>query len=151
MSDVEGKPSDILSDGLVNDILRPVQLPEQYKENIRRFERRHFIGKLFSQRSQLLVLVPNEAPLEMLKFSLYFSGSCIPVNLKLLLLPLPTLTQTVQSQNTTQKSISIAFCVSSIRHDSSLSKYRKQKQSPPWTCAVFSISRGVTASVYGTC
>ena len=36
------------------------------------------------------------------------------------------------AQNTTQKSISIAFCVSSIRHDSSLSKYRKQKQSPPW-------------------
>jgi hypothetical protein len=39
---------------------------------------------------------------------------------------------TVPAQNTTQKSISIAFCVSSIRHDSSLSKYRKQKQSPPW-------------------
>jgi hypothetical protein len=37
----------------------------------------------------------------------------------------------IWSQNTTQKSISIAFCVSSIRHDSSLSKYRKQKQSPP--------------------
>jgi hypothetical protein len=36
-----------------------------------------------------------------------------------------------QSQNTTQKSISIVFSVSSIRHDSSLSKYRKQKQSPP--------------------
>ena len=34
-------------------------------------------------------------------------------------------------QNTTQKSISIAFCVSAIRHDSSLSKYRKQKQPPP--------------------
>jgi hypothetical protein len=48
---------------------------------------------------------------------------------------------TTKSQNTTQKSISIAFCVSSIRHDSSLSKYRKQKQSPPWMCAVFSISR----------
>jgi hypothetical protein len=46
------------------------------------------------------------------------------------------------AQNTTQKSISIAFCVSSIRHDSSLSKYRKQKQPPPWTCAIFSISRG---------
>ena len=59
--------------------------------------------------------------------------------------------RTSQSQNTTQKSISIAFCVSSIRHDSSLSKYRKQKQSPPWTYAIFSISRGVTASVYGTC
>ena len=25
---------------------------------------------------------------------------------------------------------------------SSLSKYRKQKQSPPWTCTIFSISRG---------
>jgi hypothetical protein len=34
------------------------------------------------------------------------------------------------------------FCVSAIRHDSSLSKYRKQKQSPPWTCAILSISRG---------
>ena len=34
-------------------------------------------------------------------------------------------------QNTTQKSISIVFSVISIRHDSSLSKYRKQKQSPP--------------------
>ena len=49
---------------------------------------------------------------------------------------------TLSPQNTTQKSISIAFCVSSIRHDSSLSKYRKQKQSPPWTCAILSISRG---------
>jgi hypothetical protein len=47
-----------------------------------------------------------------------------------------------RTQNTTQKSISIVFCVSVIRHDSSLSKYRKQKQSPPWTCAIFSISRG---------
>jgi hypothetical protein len=45
-------------------------------------------------------------------------------------------------QNTTQKSISFVFCVSAIRHDSSLSKYRKQKQSPPWTCAILSISRG---------
>jgi hypothetical protein len=36
-----------------------------------------------------------------------------------------------RTQNTTQKSISFVFCVSSIRHDSSLSKYRKQKQSPP--------------------
>ena len=35
------------------------------------------------------------------------------------------------AQNTTQKSISIVFCVSVIRHDSSLSKYCKQKQSPP--------------------
>jgi hypothetical protein len=48
----------------------------------------------------------------------------------------------IRPQNTTQKSIFIVFCVSSIRHDSSLSKYRKQKQSPSWTCAVFSISRG---------
>jgi hypothetical protein len=30
-----------------------------------------------------------------------------------------------------RKSISIVFSVSAIRHDSSLSKYRKQKQSPP--------------------
>ena len=36
-----------------------------------------------------------------------------------------------EAQNTTQKSISIVFSVSAIRHDSSLSKYRKQKQSPP--------------------
>jgi hypothetical protein len=35
------------------------------------------------------------------------------------------------AQNTTQKSISIVFSVSAICHDSSLSKYRKQKQSPP--------------------
>ena len=35
------------------------------------------------------------------------------------------------AQNTIQKSISIVFCVSGIRHDPSLSKYRKQKQSPP--------------------
>ena len=34
------------------------------------------------------------------------------------------------------------FLRSVIRHDSSLSKYRKQKQSPPWTFAIFSISRG---------
>jgi hypothetical protein len=34
-------------------------------------------------------------------------------------------------QNTMQKSISIVFCVSAICHDSSLSKFRKQKQSPP--------------------
>jgi hypothetical protein len=45
-------------------------------------------------------------------------------------------------QNTTQKSISFVFCLSAIRHDSSLSKYRKHKQSPPWTCAILSISRG---------
>jgi hypothetical protein len=32
-----------------------------------------------------------------------------------------------ESQNTTQKAISIVFCVSSIRHDSSLSKDPKQK------------------------
>ena len=38
---------------------------------------------------------------------------------------------TTTPQNTTQKSISIVFSVSAIRHDSSLSKYRKQKQSPP--------------------
>jgi hypothetical protein len=36
-----------------------------------------------------------------------------------------------QAQNTTENSISIVFCVSYIRHDLSLSKYRKQKQSPP--------------------
>ena len=34
-------------------------------------------------------------------------------------------------KNTIQKSISIVFCVSAIHHDSSLSKYRKQKRSPP--------------------
>jgi hypothetical protein len=57
---------------------------------------------------------------------------------------------TPQPQNTTQKSIPIAFCVSSIRHDSSLSKYRKQKQTPPG-CAPFLVFPGGTASVYGTC
>jgi hypothetical protein len=57
----------------------------------------------------------------------------------------------VLAQNTIQKSISIVFCVSAIRHDSSLSKYRKQKESPPGMCAIVNISRGVTASVYGTC
>jgi hypothetical protein len=31
------------------------------------------------------------------------------------------------AQNTTQKAISIVFCVSAIRHDSSLSKFPKQK------------------------
>ena len=36
----------------------------------------------------------------------------------------------------------LCFSVSAIRHDSSLSKYRKQKQSPPWTCAILSISSG---------
>jgi hypothetical protein len=44
-------------------------------------------------------------------------------------------------QNTTQKSISIGFCMSTIHHDSSLSKYCKQKLSPVWTCAILSISR----------
>ena len=53
-------------------------------------------------------------------------------------------------QNTTQKSISIVFSVSAIRHDSSLSKYRKQKQSP---LEIFKMAhvQGVTTSVYGTC
>ena len=37
---------------------------------------------------------------------------------------------TIIAQNTIQMSISFVFCVSAIRHDSSLSKYRKQKQSP---------------------
>jgi hypothetical protein len=53
-------------------------------------------------------------------------------------------------QNTIQKSISIGFCVSAIRHDSSLSKYRKQKH-PPWKYSKWHMSRGVTAAVYGTC
>jgi hypothetical protein len=51
----------------------------------------------------------------------------------------------------TVKSISIVFCISAIRHDSSLSKYRKQKQSPPRNIQKWHTSRGVTASVYGTC
>jgi hypothetical protein len=34
------------------------------------------------------------------------------------------------AQNTTQKSISIVFLRKRYSHDSSLSKYRKQKQSP---------------------
>ena len=36
----------------------------------------------------------------------------------------------IMAQNTIQKSISIGFCVSAIRHDWWLSKYRKQKQPP---------------------
>jgi hypothetical protein len=48
----------------------------------------------------------------------------------------------IRAQNTTQKSISIVFCVSTIHHDLSPSKYREQKQSPPWMCAILSISRG---------
>jgi hypothetical protein len=48
----------------------------------------------------------------------------------------------LESQNVINKSISIAFCVSAIHHDSSLSKYRKQKQSLPWTCAILNIFRG---------
>ena len=51
----------------------------------------------------------------------------------------------------TEVHIHVFFCVSAIRNDSSLSKYHKQKQSPPWTCSILNISRGVTASVYGTC
>jgi hypothetical protein len=56
----------------------------------------------------------------------------------------------VEPQTTTQKSISIVFSVSSIRHDSSLSKYRKQKQHPLKILKLVHI-QGVTASVYGTC
>jgi hypothetical protein len=56
-----------------------------------------------------------------------------------------------RAQNTTQKSISTAFCVSSIRHDSSLSKYRKQKQSPLEILKMAHVQGGGTASVYGTC
>jgi uncharacterized protein involved in cysteine biosynthesis len=59
-----------------------MQLPEKYKENFN---------------------IPSDGPssggplLEMLKFSLYFLGSCIPTNKSLLiLLALPTLAQTVQ-------------------------------------------------------
>jgi hypothetical protein len=51
----------------------------------------------------------------------------------------------------TEVHIHVFFCVRAIRNDSSLSKYHKQKQSPPWTCSILNISRGVTASVYGTC
>jgi hypothetical protein len=51
---------------------------------------------------------------------------------------------------TTQKSISIVFCVSVIRHDSSLSKYRKQKQSPLEILKMAHV-QGVMASIYDTC
>jgi hypothetical protein len=56
------------------------------------------------------------------------------------------------TQNTTQKSISIVFSVSSIRHDSSLSKYRKQKQSPSGNTKNGARPGGWSpAFVYGTC
>jgi hypothetical protein len=42
-----------------------------------------------------------------------------------------TMDSITTAQNTIQKSIFIVFCVTAIRHDSSLNKYRKQKQSPP--------------------
>ena len=58
--------------------------------------------------------------------------------------------QKARAQNTTQKSISIVFCVSVIRHDSSLGKYRKQKQSPLEIVKMAHVRR-VTASDYGTC
>jgi hypothetical protein len=46
---------------------------------------------------------PDERPsLETSKYSLFFSGSCIPTNKSLLLLALPTLTQTVQNQVLTE-------------------------------------------------
>jgi hypothetical protein len=57
---------------------------------------------------------------------------------------------TLRAQNTTQKSISIAFCVSYIRHDLSLSKYRKQKQSPPGNTKN-GARPGGDSSVDGTC
>jgi hypothetical protein len=54
------------------------------------------------------------------------------------------------AQNTTRKSISIVFCVNVIRHDSSVSKYRKQKQSTPLNVRHFEYFQGEIASVYGT-
>ena len=49
-----------------------MQLLEKYKENFDAVERRSFVGKF----------VEEEGPsLEMSKFSLYFLGSCIPINL----------------------------------------------------------------------
>ena len=62
-------------------------LPEKYKDN-------------FDVSSEALRPTPDEGPsLETSKFSLYFSGSCIPTNESLfILLPLPTLTQTVQDR-----------------------------------------------------
>jgi hypothetical protein len=47
------------------------------------------------------------------------------------------------SQNTIQKSVSIVFCVSAIRHDLSLSKYRKEAVTPPDVC-YFEYFQGVT-------
>jgi hypothetical protein len=62
----------------------------------------------------LWTVIASRHPLAITELSLMHASSTLP-------------------QNTTQKSISIVFSVSAIRHDSSLSKYRKQKQSPPGT------------------
>jgi hypothetical protein len=50
------------------------------------------------------------------------------------------------SHNTIQKSLSIVFCGSAIPYDSSLNKYRKQKQSLPGNT-----QNGARLTVYGTC
>jgi hypothetical protein len=61
-------------------------------------------------------------------------------------------TQRPWAQNTIQKSISIVFWVSAIRHDLSLIKYPKQKQSPPGSVPFWIFPGGeVTAAVYDTC
>jgi hypothetical protein len=67
-----------------------MQLPEKYKEN--------FDVSSEGPTSGVWPVTPDQGPsLETSKFSLYFSGSCIPTNESLfILLPLPTLAQTVQ-------------------------------------------------------
>ena len=54
------------------------------------------------------------------------------------------------AQSTIQKSISIVFCVSGIRHDSVTQQDRKQKQSPPGNTQNGTRPGGVTGSVYCT-
>ena len=64
-----------------------MQLPEEYKENL----------DISSEGPSSGVTPVEGSSPEMLKFSLYFSGSCIPTNESLfILLALPTLAQTVR-------------------------------------------------------
>jgi hypothetical protein len=66
-------------------------VPENYLKNIKRIS-------TFRAPSSGVTVTPDEGPsLETSKFSLYFSGSCIPTNESLfILLALPTLAQIVQ-------------------------------------------------------
>ena len=76
-----------------NLLLVGMQLPDKYKENVDVSSAGSLSGVSIKFNT------PDERPsLETSKYSLLFSGSCIPTNESLLLLALPTLTQTVQNQ-----------------------------------------------------